>query len=127
MNLQELASLRENYPTGVGLFLLNNRGYASIGASQARAYGYEFGSSERSGLAFPNWEQLAESFDLPYIRVHTKSELREVLENWNRDARTCLYDLLVPDQEARGPQLVTKVVDGIPITQGLEELTWPEH
>jgi len=124
MNVQELSTLSFNFPTGVALFLLNNQGYASISASQGRTFGYEFGASRETGVAFPDWKLLVTSFGLPYQRIQSKSSFETVLQDWQPSSRTCFYDLYVPGQEPRGPQLTTAVVNGIPQTEAIGDLSW---
>lgn len=125
MNVQELATLSRNCPSGVGLFVLNNSGYASIANSQKRLFNYEFGASTRSGIFLPDWRRLSEAFGLQYEKITTKSQFDDLTSSWTKETQTTLYDLMVPGDEPRGPQLVTQIRDGVPHTPKLGELSWP--
>lgn len=125
MNVQELATLRQNHPCGVALFVLNNSGYASISNSQRRLFDYEFGATSHSGISFPNWSILSEAFGLPYQRISHKADLESLMACWHSKTPTTLFDLSIPSSEPRGPQLVTQIRDGIPYTPKIGELAWP--
>lgn len=125
MNIQELATLKKNHPTGVALFVLNNSGYASIANSQKRIFNYEFGASQKSGIEMPNWSLVSEAFGLPYRRILTKHDFINQVSAWTVDSPTTFFDIMIPSNESRGPQLVTQIRDGVPHTPRLGELAWP--
>lgn len=64
-NLQELATLRVN-DLPIKIFIFANEGYASIRLTQRNYSGGEYiGCDTQSGLGFPNWTKLFESFEIP--------------------------------------------------------------
>lgn len=65
-NVQELAVIR-NYHYNIKIVILNNGGYLSIKNTQQRFYeGRVFGTSVNKGLWFPDFENIAKAFDIPY-------------------------------------------------------------
>lgn len=68
-NLQELALVRRhNLP--IKMFIMANRGYASIRATQRKFFGGAYvGCDEATGLGFPDWLQLFEAYGIPVARL----------------------------------------------------------
>lgn len=68
-NLQELALVRR-HELPIKIFLLANRGYASIRATQRRFFGGAYvGCDEESGLGFPEWLGLFAAYGIPAARL----------------------------------------------------------
>jgi len=81
MNLQELATIKHN-KLPVKLIVFSNGGYGAIRQTCKNYFkGKDFGCSEDSGLSFPNFKQLAESFDIPYRLCENTGELEDSI-NW---------------------------------------------
>lgn len=68
-NLQELALVRRhNLP--IKMFIMANRGYASIRATQRKFFGGAYvGCDEATGLGFPDWLRLFEAYGIPVARL----------------------------------------------------------
>ena len=83
-NLQELALVRRhNLP--IKMFIMANRGYASIRATQRKFFGGAYvGCDESTGLGFPDWERLFTAYAIPAARLapHDRSHerLAELIE-----------------------------------------------
>jgi acetolactate synthase-1/2/3 large subunit len=71
-NLQELGTLAvNNLP--VKILLFSNNGYASIRMTQRNYFnGSWIGCDSESGVGFPRWQGLAESFGIPYGKMQPK-------------------------------------------------------
>ena len=64
-NLQELALVRR-HDLPIKIFLLANRGYASIRATQRKFFGGAYvGCDEATGLGFPDWLRLFDAYGIP--------------------------------------------------------------
>ncbi len=75
-NLQELAIVRRN-DLPIKIFLVDNKGYASIRATQKKFFGGSYvGCDPDTGLGFPNWITLFAAYDIP-CRYLDESETRE--------------------------------------------------
>jgi len=125
MNVQELATLRENVPIGTVLFIFSNGGYASILRSQRANFDYEFGADRQSGLYIPPWKAVAEAVGIPYRMIESPDALLDLLSEWTPDNPTAVVELRVPQSEDRGPVLTTRIIDGVPTTPPLRDLAWP--
>lgn len=74
-NIQELAVVKQ-HNLDIKFIILNNRGYLSIKNTQQKYFqGRVHGTSSESGLWFPDFERIAESFRLTYYSISTKTEL----------------------------------------------------
>jgi acetolactate synthase-1/2/3 large subunit len=124
LNMQELYTLRANPELSVALFILNNRGYASISQSQTRAFQSNFGASAESGLAAIDFAPLAQLAGLEYVACSTYVELKEAISGLSSDSRV-LIDIFLDDDTYRGPAISTKFdAQGRPYSTELEDISW---
>jgi acetolactate synthase-1/2/3 large subunit len=84
-NLQELAIIKR-FALPIKIFLLENKGYASIRATQRKFFdGAYLGCDPETGLGFPNWEKLFDAYDIPcrFLSVEEAEEgvLRKLLDS----------------------------------------------
>jgi acetolactate synthase-1/2/3 large subunit len=125
LNIQELATLRQEAPPGFVLFVMNNDGYESIRSSQARHFGEVFGADAGSGLFIPPLDRLAGAFGLPFQRIETLGDLDRFLAGHPPTDPPVVVELVVPPSEPRGPGVRTVIgKDGRPMTTSLAEIDW---
>jgi acetolactate synthase-1/2/3 large subunit len=68
-NLQELATVAAN-ALNLKIFLFSNNGYASIRMTQKNYFGGAYlGCDVESGLGFPNWDKLFDSYGIPMMSL----------------------------------------------------------
>ena len=80
LNMQELATIAYN-KLPVKLFIWNNNGYMGIRQMQNNNFSARLlGVDEDSGLDFPDFQRLAESFDIKHTKITTLSQLRNELQ-----------------------------------------------
>jgi len=121
MNLQELQTLRAS-DNEILLFILDNNGYLSIKQTQANFFGRSFGSSPESGITFPDFEKVANGFDLPAITLRVdqnwQSELKEFLSL--SGSRVCIIKL---DQSQEfEPRIKSKMTSNGIFTPPLDDM-----
>jgi acetolactate synthase-1/2/3 large subunit len=125
LNVQELATLSHYAPKGFVIFLLNNRGYESIRASQTRFFGGVTGVDEASGLYIPPYEKLCAAFGVRYVSIATPGELEALLPKLGAEDSPLLVDMLIDQFEYRGPGVKTTMdANGKPSSSPLSELNW---
>ena len=124
MNVQELATVSKVSPPGLCIFVLNNDGYASIRNSQRRGFDYEFGASHDSGILVPSLEGTCEELRLPFQRITSQSELRELLPSLEANSPPRVVELCVANSELMGPRIPTKIIDGKPESGDIGDLSW---
>jgi acetolactate synthase I/II/III large subunit len=125
LNLQELATLVHYAPRGFVILLLNNNGYESIRASQARHFGILTGVDADSGVYIPDFSRICQAFGLRYESVRSPEQLAHLLPALADDAPPVLVDMHIPNFEPRGPGVKTVMSpDGKPSTTPLAEISW---
>lgn len=77
MNIQELETIRRLH-LPIKMFVLCNRGYGAIQATQTNLFNKHFvDCNESSGLSIPPIGKVAEGFGLKAISIHSNNELEE--------------------------------------------------
>jgi len=98
-NIQELAVARKNL-TNLGIYLWINNGYASIRMTQKTYFkGAWLGCDTESGLGFPDWSKLFDSFDIPVMPMSPKGFADETIQKFIQTNN--LYAVLVPIDPAQ--------------------------
>ena len=67
-NVQELAVIRE-HELPIKIIILNNRGYLSIKNTQEKFYGNVHGVDSDTGLWFPNFMEVADTFEIDALKT----------------------------------------------------------
>lgn len=121
-NLQELQVVKE-HKIPLKLFIFNNFGYSMIKISQENLFeGRIAGSTSESGISFPNFNLLADTFGFGHTLVKTKSELERVIPALSSTGPEIIEIIMDPKQRYF-PRLATnKVSDGSFISPPLEDL-----
>ena len=73
-NVQELSVIR-HHCLNIKIIILNNRGYLSIKNTQQKYFENRvYGTSDKTGLEFPDYAKLADSFSIPYYLIKNKGD-----------------------------------------------------
>jgi len=118
MNLQELETIK-SLNLNIIIFLINNDGYLSIKQTQKNFFGIEHGSSPKSGISFPNFVKIANSFGLKSCNLKLKdfkSKLKKIL-NLNGPL---LINVNVDTKQEFEPKLKSKKINNKIVTPSLE-------
>jgi acetolactate synthase-1/2/3 large subunit len=68
-NLQEFGVVRSNN-LNMKIFIADNGNYGSIKAHQKSAFNNHYvGCDKETGLWLPDWENIAQAFDIPVLRI----------------------------------------------------------
>ena len=80
MNLQELQTIvHHNLP--VKILLFENAGYNAIRQTSKNFFNGELiGCSPETGVSFPNFKKVAESFGIPYLKCEKNKDIKSSLE-----------------------------------------------
>jgi acetolactate synthase-1/2/3 large subunit len=121
-NLQEMLTIRANN-LPVKIFVLNNDGYESIRATQKNFFeGNLVGSDFRSGIANPDFRQLAGAFGFRYASISSNDEIREKLTGVLGDREPVLCELNLSPDQPRSPKTMSyRRPDGSFETRPLED------
>ncbi len=108
-NVQELASARRN-TDNLGIYIWINNGYASIRMTQKTYFnGAWLGCDEESGLGFPQWEKLFESFDIPLYCMNENYFADKVFQKFIAKNGTYAVIVNLDPEQTFFPKISSKV------------------
>jgi acetolactate synthase-1/2/3 large subunit len=102
MCLQELGTLaRHNLP--INVFVFNNQGHG-IQKQTINTWlnGNQIGVDYKSGLFFPDFKLIAESFGISYIKIQTMEQASKILLN---NKSPIIYDVMINPEQIIKPML----------------------
>ena len=122
-NLQELQVVKE-HRIPLKLFIFNNDGYGMIKISQQNLFeGRMSGSGIDSGVSFPNFMLIAETFGLKYVRIEKESDFNQKLQPELQTSDGVLIEIMMSPEQKYLPRLSTsKLQDGTLVSPPLEDL-----
>lgn len=124
MNLQELQTIVTN-KLPVKIFVINNNGYHQIRQTQDNVFhdGYVGMGPESGDLGFPNFQKLADAFDIPYISIKNNQELASKISNVLQHDGYVMCEVFVTSTQKFEPKSATKKLDdGTLISPPLEDM-----
>lgn len=124
MNLQELQTIR-HYNLPVKVVVFSNHGYGAIRNTCTNFFhGTYTGCDEKSGVSFPEFSKVADTFGLPFKCCHCTGELDESIQWMQEQKGSCLLE--VKERIDEIPNLKvgsTMQEDGSFVTDPLHELS----
>lgn len=123
MNIQELATIAYNR-LQVKLIILNNNGYHSIRQTQTNLFQPPFvGIDQESGIGFPDFGKLAESFGLRYFCIHNEEDCDAVLQETLECEGACICEVMLDPKQNFAPKSSSKVLpDGRIVSPSLDDM-----
>lgn len=121
-NLQELQVAKEhNIP--LKLFVFNNSGYSMIRISQENLFDTRLsGSTTETGISFPDFADVANSFGFRHTIVRNLGELSGIIDKLTSTQAEMIEIIMDPEQKYF-PRLATnKLADGTLVSPPLEDL-----
>lgn len=123
MNLQELQTIRhENLP--IKIFILNNRGYSSIKQTQQNFFsGRLTGADRSSGVSFPDFISIGQSFGIKSLRLDNHTLVDTTLREIIADPEPVLCEIMIEQDYIFSPKLSSKTLDdGRIVSPSLEDM-----
>ena len=122
-NLQELQLVSE-HRIPLKLFVFNNDGYTMIKTSQENLFESRIsGSTSNSGISFPPFINIAETFGLDYYKVLNVDSLNDQFDKLLDSPRPVLFEIIMDPEQKYLPRLsTTKLGDGTLVSPPLEDL-----
>ena len=103
MSIQELATIM-HHKIKIKLIIINNEGYSMIKQTQEQWLNSEYiASSFKGGLSFPNYEKIAQSFNLDYFEIDDISD--NVLEVFFANEKASLLNVKISPNARVTPQV----------------------
>ena len=125
MNLQELQTISSNN-LNIKIFVLSNGGYSSIRQTQENYFSDNIvGCGPTSGITFPNFSKLADSFGIPSSRCLDLSDLDDAISFAIDGDSPYLLELDIDPDQPFAPKLASRQLpNGIMVSPSLED-QWP--
>ncbi len=123
MNLQELATLKQN-KLNLKLFVINNNGYLLIRHTQkTHMEGRLMGESPKTGLYIPDSIKVADAYGIKSVRISSPSELHKKLKDILSYNGPMVIDVVSPQWQLIIPRVSSdKAPDGRLISKPFEDL-----
>jgi len=123
-NIQELQTItRMGLP--IKIFVLSNRGYASIRSSQQRYFGRLTGADATSGITLPDLAKIAAAYGIQFARIGDQRDLGAAIRRVLAVPGPILCDVMIAPDEIRAPCIASRQLpDGSMASTPLEDL-WP--
>lgn len=111
-NLQELGTVRANN-LNLKMFIFANKGYASIRMTQRNYFdGAWVGCDEETGLGLPNWRLLSDAYNIPFVELSVKSDLRaEQLGELTKLTGPVLVMVPIDPEQTYFPKISSRVLE----------------
>ena len=108
MNIQEFATImHHNLP--VKLFIYNNGGYLTIRQTQELGFNNRImGSDNNSGLSFPNYKKIAESYDIKYFQLNNHRKLKENINKIINFKGPVICEIIMDNSQEQMPKAINK-------------------
>ena len=122
-NLQELQTI-DSYRLPIKLVVFNNSGYGMIRSSQDTLFdGRRLGVDPGTGIGFPDFEKLADCFNIEFRRCSSESDLERSLSEMLRSESAFLLELVMDPEQRYLPKLATiKLADGSLTSPPIEDM-----
>lgn len=92
-NMQELAVIKE-HKLPIKIIILNNRGYLSIRNTQEKFYGNVHGVDSDTGVWFPDFLDVAETFKISAVKVWSNSVMNKHFRSVFTMTAPCIVDVI---------------------------------
>ena len=124
LNIQELATIRA-FDLPICMIIMNNGGYASIRSTQRNYFNGRFvGTGPEAGLMLPDLEKVAQTYNLPFLRISRAEKLAESLAHAMQMPRPCIIDVQLQENEGLMPKAsAMPQADGSMVSMPLEDMT----
>ncbi len=108
LNIQELQTIA-NYGLNCKIILINNKGYASIRNTQSSFLdGHVAASSEGTGVTLPNWEKIADAYQIKFARVDNQHDLVSKLNEVFAAKGPLILEVVIPDEVVMIPAVTSE-------------------
>lgn len=123
MNLQELQTIH-HYDLPVKVVVFSNDGYNAIRQTCKNFFGgYNVGCSKDSGVSFPSFEKVADTFGFAYYHCRTNGELDEAIAWLFAQDKQAILELDQRLDDPITPRIFSRLAeDGTFLTPALEDM-----
>ncbi len=109
MNIQELSTIMHN-KIPIKIFIYNNGGYLTIKQTQQLGFNSRImGADKNSGISFPNFKKLAESYSIKYYNFDHNSQISKTnLDKIIKSPFPTICELFIDPEQEQIPKAINK-------------------
>ena len=108
MNIQELSTVM-HHKIPLKIFIFNNGGYLTIKQTQILGFkGRIMGADKKSGLSFPNYRKLAETYQMNYFIAKSHKNLKNLIKKVINSKGASICELIMDPDEEQIPKAINK-------------------
>ena len=96
-NIQEL-DLIKRYNLNIKIVIFNNEGYLSIKITQRNFFKKLDGSNNKSGISFPSFKKVANTFNLKYLKIQNEKQIYKLKKFLNSNGPGIIEVMIDPEQ-----------------------------
>ena len=128
LNVHELQTVRHNN-LPLKILLINNDGYLSMKITQNIFFnGRLVAADKNSGVTFPDYEKVADVYNLPFIRVYNNDEIDEKLQQFFQIDGPAICEVMTHSNEVHEPKVIARLDENGNFIPGLlENISWSEN
>lgn len=109
MNLQELQTIVQ-YDLPIKIVIFNNDGYAAIRQTSNNFFnGRYIGCTPDSGVSFPDFQRVADTFGFRYIKCESNQEVQERLQQFFDAHQRCILDVMQAFDDPIIPKVMSRL------------------
>ena len=109
MNLQELQTIVQ-YDLPIKIVIFNNDGYAAIRQTSNNFFnGRYIGCTPDSGVSFPDFQRVADTFGFRYIKCESNQEVPERLQQFFDAHQRCILDVMQAFDDPIIPKVMSRL------------------
>ena len=108
MNIQEFATIMHN-KLPIKTFIYNNGGYLTIKQTQQLGFNSRImGSNSNTGLSFPNYEKIALSHNIHYVKIKNNKSLNKKIKMILNSKKPIICELIMDHNQEQMPKAINK-------------------
>lgn len=123
MNLQEFQTIVQ-YNLPISMIVFSNDGYGAIRQTSKNFFQGEYiGCTPDTGISFPDFEKVADTFGFEYICCHNNGEVEDCVKKFIQSNRRVLLEILQAFDDPVLPRVMSRLdKDGKMLTPALHDM-----
>ena len=122
MNRQELATVMHN-KLPIKIFIYNNGGYLTIKQTQQLGFNSRImGSNSKSGLSFPDYKKIAQSYKIKYIKIQNGKNFKSKINKILNGNKAVICELILDHNQEQMPKAINKRIGKKSVPTKLEDM-----
>ena len=112
LNIQELATIMHN-KLPIKIFIYNNGGYLTIKQTQQLGFNSRImGSNSESGISFPDYKKMAQSYKIKYMKITNNKNLKSKINKALVGNKAMICELKLDHNQEQMPKAINKRISG---------------